>query len=214
MSKQKVKRKVHRLDATTLSVDGEIYHRHPEELDWTPFYEVRLAPDADQNAKRRVRLDFDKVFLNSRYEVGVRYNWPSDDEGNEIHDWAQVLTSLSIKRIDKQVLHDWRDLQRIKNEILGPEVEAIEIYPAESRLVDTANQYWLWVLPPKAGLDWLGFQQRLVLSCEEFGVRQRPFSDPLIATEAAGNNRKFMNGEISNAALELLKERAARTASD
>ena len=44
--KGKFKPKVHRLDATTLSVDGEIYHRHTEELDWTPFYEARLAPDA------------------------------------------------------------------------------------------------------------------------------------------------------------------------
>jgi len=29
--------------------------------------------------------------------------------------------------------------------IVGEEHEAFEVYPAESRLVDTANQYHLWV---------------------------------------------------------------------
>jgi hypothetical protein len=51
---------------------------------------------------------------------------------------------LSIKRRDKLPVHDWRDLQRIKTELLGPECEAVELYPAESRVVDTANQYHLW----------------------------------------------------------------------
>jgi hypothetical protein len=37
-------------------------------------------------------------------------------------------------------VHDWRDLQRIKNQLVGPECEAVELYPAESRKVDTANQ--------------------------------------------------------------------------
>jgi hypothetical protein len=51
---------------------------------------------------------------------------------------------LSIKRIDQEPVHDWRDLQRIKNQLLGPDCEAVELYPAEERLVDTANQYHLW----------------------------------------------------------------------
>ena len=52
---------------------------------------------------------------------------------------------LSIKRNDRQPIHDWRDLQSIKNQIVGPDVEAVELYPAADRTVDQANQYHLWV---------------------------------------------------------------------
>lgn len=56
-------------------------------------------------------------------------------------------TWLSIKRIDKAAIHDWRELQRIKTVLCGPDREALELYPAEARLVDTSNQFHLWVMP-------------------------------------------------------------------
>ncbi|HJZ57258.1 MAG TPA: hypothetical protein VKE74_19975 [Gemmataceae bacterium] len=61
---------------------------------------------------------------------------------------APLQYHLAICRNDRQPIHDWRDLQRIKNDLCGPEAEACEIYPAESRLCDRANTYHLWVLPP------------------------------------------------------------------
>lgn len=39
----------------------------------------------------------------------------------------------------------WKELQRIKNEIFGKEVTAIEYYPKESELIDVANIYWLFM---------------------------------------------------------------------
>lgn len=55
---------------------------------------------------------------------------------------------LSIRHADRtKSVRDWRHFQRIKNELAGPEREAIEIFPAESDLVDMANQFHLWVLP-------------------------------------------------------------------
>lgn len=72
------------------------------------------------------------VFRNDVYQVNVRKPGPD-------------MMHLSIRRLDRQPCHDWRDFQAIKNQIAGPEFEAIELYPAESRLVDTANQYHLWV---------------------------------------------------------------------
>jgi hypothetical protein len=54
---------------------------------------------------------------------------------------------LSIRSNDRHWRHDWRHLQRIKNELLGTDVEAVELYPAVSRLVDDANQWHLWALP-------------------------------------------------------------------
>lgn len=79
----------------------------------------------------------DAVFVNDIYQVNLRV-LVCDNIGRIIH--------LSIKRRDKEAIHDWRDLQWIKNQIVGPEVEAVEIYPAESQLVDTSNQYHLWCL--------------------------------------------------------------------
>ena len=56
----------------------------------------------------------------------------------------QEFSWISFKRIDRKPVKDWRHVQNIKNDILGPEGEAVELYPAESRLTDTANQYHLW----------------------------------------------------------------------
>lgn len=44
----------------------------------------------------------------------------------------------------------WDELQRVKNECLGPEVWCVECYPAESELVNVSNMRHLWVLdePP------------------------------------------------------------------
>ena len=86
------------------------------------------------------------------------------------------VTELSIRRLDREPMHDWRELQAIKNAVLGPEREACELYPAESRLVDTANQYWLWALPPGQAFPF-GFAERRVSDEEQaarFGARQRP----------------------------------------
>jgi hypothetical protein len=55
-----------------------------------------------------------------------------------------TIVHLSIRPLCGTARHDWRELQAIKNAILGPECEAVELYPAESRLLDEANQFHLW----------------------------------------------------------------------
>jgi hypothetical protein len=94
---------------------------------WTPFEKATLHPDVAKEG-------FDQCWKNSRYTV-LRRDVPSQ-QGHLVH--------LSIKRNDKNPMHDWREIQRIKNELLGKEEEAMELYPAESRLIDTANQYHLF----------------------------------------------------------------------
>lgn len=83
---------------------------------------------------------------------------------------------LSIRREDRAAARDWRHFQRIKNEIAGPEREAVELYPAESRLADLANQYHLWVLPEGQQFPF-GFKERSVSDAPDewtrFGARQR-----------------------------------------
>ena len=83
---------------------------------------------------------------------------------------------LSIKRIDKESIHDWRELQQIKNEIVGEKNEAIEIYPSEDRIVDTANQYHLWVFKdPTIKVPVGFFDGRRVSHIPDGITKQRPF---------------------------------------
>jgi hypothetical protein len=76
------------------------------------------------------------------------------------------ITHLSIKRHDRAPVRNWRHLQQIKNEVCGPDREAVELFPAEERLADNANQYHLWVLPSATRFP-LGFPEGLVLSDDE-----------------------------------------------
>jgi hypothetical protein len=71
------------------------------------------------------------TFENDVYHVEINYRHP--------------YINLDIKRLDGGSEKNWRDFQQIKNELIGPEHEAVELFPAESRLVDTSNQYHLWV---------------------------------------------------------------------
>jgi len=128
--------------------------------------EIPVFPDS---------LGVDDIYLNEIYQVMTRTM--DGPLGRILH--------LSIKRFDGRAIHDWRDLQWIKNQIAGPEAEAVELYPAESRLVDTSNQFHLWVLLDIERIPW-GFGDRLVsdkIQDVDFGqVRtgrnsQRPFAD-------------------------------------
>jgi hypothetical protein len=86
------------------------------------------------------------------------------------------MIHLSIKRVDRGVIRDWRVFQEIKNALVGPECEAIELYPAESRLVDSANQYHLWCFADPSIRVPVGYTERLV-DDKPFGKSiNRPFS--------------------------------------
>ena len=100
-------------------------------------------------------LPKDAIYLrNNHYQVDLRTMEAKEPFGRVV--W------LSIKRTDRKPIHDWRDLQRIKTEVLGPEVEAIELYPAESRHVDTSNQYHLWCFVGGFVFPY-GYQERLLV---------------------------------------------------
>ena len=112
----------------------------------------------------------EEVYINDLYQVSVRrFHVPKTKENPGMH-W------LSIKRLDRATIHDWRELQEIKNEIIGCENEAVELFPAESRLVDTANQYHLWVIADPKFRFPFGFVSRVVSGEEVAGSKQRSFS--------------------------------------
>ena len=88
-----------------------------------------------------------------------------------------TVTHLSIRRTDRGACKDWRHFQQIKNELCGSEREAVELYPAESRLVDTANQFHLWVFPEGYRVP-IGYNQGRHVSGQSDvipGAVQRPF---------------------------------------
>lgn len=99
-------------------------------------------------------LERDEVWMNNEYQVNI--------DKTPVHAFGDAeIWHLSIKRRDKRSLHDWRDLQVIKNMLAGPEYEAIELYPSSQRVVDQANQYHLWVFirigtehAPTVGVGW------------------------------------------------------------
>ena len=82
-------------------------------------------------------------YLNNRYSVQISdYSAWLHGVGHDqvVHLWIRHHTGV--------MPHSWSDLQRIKNEIVGPEYLALEVYPRMSELTDEANIAHLWVMPP------------------------------------------------------------------
>lgn len=134
---------------------------------WTPFERGDIE-DLNKKMAELGQAPEDEVWLNSIYQVNVRRlpapeGWPCD------------IIHLSIKTRTKRAEHDWRDFQRIKNELVGPEHEAVELYPAESRLIDTSNQYHLWVMADTRFKYPFGWMERAVWEGNAMGSKQRPF---------------------------------------
>lgn len=140
---------------------------------WTPLVEadsIRIPKKTqemlDSNPTLHEEIEKTKIYLNDKYQVAVRIMGKDDDGGEIIH--------LSIKRHDKEPCKDWRDFQQIKNQLCGGEAEGVELYPAESRVVDTANQYHLWVFTKsKIGLGFSEGMRSGSKKAAEFEAKQR-----------------------------------------
>ncbi len=94
--------------------------RMPSIVEKTRWIEERVQQMARQ-----------QIFANDLYVVSL------ENQG--------VFWRMSIQRRDGQPCREWKHMQQIKNELFGPRYEAVELYPAEDRLVDTNNEYHLWV---------------------------------------------------------------------
>jgi hypothetical protein len=104
-----------------------------------------------------------RYFCNDLYQV-------------QVEEYAPGCLHLNIRRKDGGMVRDWRHFQQIKNEIAGPEREAVELYPAESRKVDTTNKWHLWVQPEgvQIGVGW-SYRDVTYDSIDHVpGLRQRP----------------------------------------
>lgn len=155
-------------------------HRH---IPWTPFEPSTLPKPTMDDIRAMIahtgapeeavreqfeRVQRDEIWVNSRYQVNIDRNVDPGDG------WPKMI-HLSIKRLDKEPIHDWRDLQRIKNELVGAEHEAVELYPAESRVVDSANQYHLWAIAEKGVKFPFGWMTGFKQPQSHGNAKQRPF---------------------------------------
>lgn len=107
------------------------------------------------------------LWENDRYYGTVRRYRNGFFVGNSA--WA----TIGISAKDESARHDWRDFQQIKNDLIGREWEAVELYPADSRLVDPSNRFYLWCAPK--GCFQFGFEHRQVFDAFEAVAPQRPF---------------------------------------
>ncbi len=152
-----------------------------DKVKWTKFQEGSYSDEALQLLGGLRKRTERKVYLNSIYQVELSWIQCPPPFG--------LTAYLSIKTLDKQPRHDWREMQQIKNELVGYEVEAVELYPTEERLVDAANQYHLYCFPELAceeGIFPFGFRERLVAEG----------SEPGIAKTGKGSRQKDFRSEL------------------
>lgn len=137
------------------------------------------AAQSDQELAEQLRIylqahleGISSLWINDLYRVDVQPI--KRPEG-----WPEIL-HLSIKRVDREIIRDWRELQEIKNLLVGRENEAVELFPAESRLNDEANQYHLWAFKDPTMRFPFGAHDRRVsgaIDAALVGAKQRPFGD-------------------------------------
>lgn len=124
---------------------------------WTRFKRVRLSPitkdiieqvmqtfsisrDAALEHCRKIeRQTPDGYFENSRYRVQMDYTPACSRRG------AMFLLMISRLDMSPPGPERYRDFMRIRDELIGPEHDAVEVYPCRSRELDLSNTYHLWV---------------------------------------------------------------------
>jgi len=136
-------------------------------------FQQATFPDDEKTKLLEKICPHESVWMNDTYQV-IIYDCKKT---GMIADGFPDMWWLSIKRIDKQPIRDWVDFQRIKNMLVGAEHEAVELFPAESRLVNTSNQHHLFIFKEK-GLHFpFGFNQGRAIAnqkdVEAIGAVQR-----------------------------------------
>lgn len=100
----------------------------------------------------------EEMYLNDDFQVTKSAPW---NQSKRLAGFPPVV-HLSIIRRDGQRIRDWAVLQEIKNSLMGPEHEAVEVFPAKSRLVDMGHNYHLWVFVDKEFRIPFGWNFRMV----------------------------------------------------
>lgn len=149
-----------------------------DDAPWAPLRKLDPTPPHMVRAHKKLGLESDiEVWANEIYEVIVVR--------------TEDFTHLSIKRYDRAPIRNWRHFQQMKNEICGDDAEGVELYPAERRIADNANQYHLWVAAPGMEIP-MGFTDGMLTSDDQVKDfndaphpgRQEPWQEGLTTGEA------------------------------
>jgi hypothetical protein len=127
-----------RLMTRTMRRASEANGRRLQRKEWNAFEDV-----TEESKARHLALNPGSKFSPDRVWANNKYVVQAFEKRGFL---GFECTKLMIRRCDAEPIYSWPDLQRIKNELFGPEETAIQAFPAESELVDDANLYWLWVL--------------------------------------------------------------------
>ena len=100
------------------------------------FEEISFSEIQARSGHHMKRLP-DRAWKNNHYVVQL-YRC-------ERHIWNILCDKIMIRRNDAEPIREWHVLQEIKNKIYGEEIQAIQVFPKQSELVDVANMYWLFV---------------------------------------------------------------------
>lgn len=79
-----------------------------------------------------------RAFRNNRYCVMIADSCPMTIG-------PPAIKAMIQRHDDKPIPNHWSEIQKIKNELFGPDKIAIEYFPAQSRLVDVHNIYWIFI---------------------------------------------------------------------
>lgn len=113
-----------------------------KERPWTPFQQTGQMRDGHPVDELE---ENETYWANNHYLVHRAEYLYADDHPRA----GKVgMVHLSMRTRENDARHDWREMQRVKTELCGEDWEAIELYPATERTVDTANQFHLWCYPP------------------------------------------------------------------
>lgn len=151
---------------------------------WKPLQRGSLPRESDWRQEviartmKEYNVDRDGAFKLLRQDEEHITYWINDIYQVAVHEFGNNAVHLNIRRRDGgPILRDWRHFQLIKNQLIGEECEAVELYPAESRLVDTTNKFHLWGVRDPSYRFPFGFDERDVSYEEDKaapGIRQRP----------------------------------------
>lgn len=103
---------------------------------WTDFEKV--YPMKEDGTPVEVE-EGEQYWRNSFYLVLVKCIVPSEGLDGPVR--------LDIKHNLNKPIREWKHLQRIKNELVGEEREALEVFPPESMVTHMSNMHNLFVVP-------------------------------------------------------------------
>jgi hypothetical protein len=146
---------------------------------WRHLERAVIRPVSDRHVRETMRLTgLSEAGARAQLEHETTHAtyWLNDIYQVTSHEQDGGLVWINIRRRDGgPILRDWRHFQAIKNDVLGPDCEAVELYPAEDRKVDTSNKYHLFGFrDPKFRFPF-GFAERMISddSSDRAGLKQR-----------------------------------------